>query len=72
MYYTYDRSQSDVYADFLLKKKFTSKNVISEHISIKDIKDYIDSLAKCVKQWFFIYNIQYSSYSNRIKEHIQN
>ena len=71
MYYTYDRSQSDVYADFLLKKKFTSKNVISEHISIKDIKDYIDSLAKCVKQWFFIYNIQYSSYSNRIKEHIQ-
>lgn len=71
MYYTYDRSQSDVYADFLLKKKFTSKNVISEHISIKDIKDYIDSLAKCVKQWFFIYNIQYSSYSNRIKEQIQ-
>lgn len=71
MYYTYDRSQSDVYADFLLKKKFTSKNVISECISIKDIKDYIDSLAKCVKQWFFIYNIQYSSYSDRIKEHVQ-
>ena len=71
MYYTYDRSQSDVYADFLLKKKFTSKNVISGHISIKEIKDYIDSLAKCVKQWFFIYNIQYSSYSDRIKEHIQ-
>jgi uncharacterized protein with ParB-like and HNH nuclease domain len=71
MYYTYDRSQSDVYADFLLKKKFTSKNVVSGRISIKDIKDYIDSLAKCVKQWFFIYNIQYSSYSDRIKEHIQ-
>ena len=71
MYYTYDRSQSDVYADFLLKKKFSSKNVISGYISIKDIKDYIDSLAKCVKQWFFIYNIQYSSYSDRIKEHIQ-
>ena len=71
MYYTYDRSQSDVYADFLLKKKFTSKNVISGYISIKDIKDYIDSLAKCVKQWFFIYNIQYSNYSDRIKEHIQ-
>ena len=25
MYFTYDRSQSDVYAEFLLKKKFTSK-----------------------------------------------
>ena len=71
MYYTYDRSQSDVYADFLLKRKFTSKNVISGRISVKDIKDYIDSLAKCVKQWFFIYNIQYSNYSDRIKEHIQ-
>lgn len=71
MYYTYDRSQSDVYADFLLKKKFTSKNVIGGHISIKDIKDYIDSLAKCVKQWFFIYNIRYSNYSDRIKEYIQ-
>lgn len=70
MYYTYDRSQSDVYADFLLKKKFTSKNVISGYISIKDIKDYIDSLAKCVKQWFFIYNIQYSNYSDRIKKNI--
>lgn len=71
MYYTYDRSQSDVYADFLLKKKFTSKNVISGLVSVKDIKDYIDSLSKCVKQWFFIYNIQYSSYSDRIKEYIQ-
>lgn len=71
MYYTYDRSQSDVYADFLLKKKFTSKNVISGEISIKDIKDYIDSLAKCVKQWFYIFNIKHSDYSDKIKECIQ-
>ena len=49
MYYTYDRSQSDVYADFLLKRKFTSKNVISGRISVKDIKDYIDSLANSIK-----------------------
>ncbi|WP_259296149.1 MULTISPECIES: DUF262 domain-containing protein [Bacteroidaceae] len=36
MYFTYDRSQSDVYAEFLLKKKFTAKNVLSGNISIKD------------------------------------
>ncbi len=71
MYYTYDRSQSDVYADFLLKRKFTSKNVICGSLTIKDIKDYIDSLAKCVKKWFYIYNIEYSDYSDDIKEHIQ-
>ena len=71
MYFTYDRSQSDVYAEFLLKKKFTSKNVLCNKISIKEIKAYIDSLSKCVKQWFYIFNIQYSSYSSRIKEHIQ-
>lgn len=71
MYFTYDRSQSDVYADFLLKKKFTSKKVICGDVSVKNIKDYIDSLAKSVKQWFYIYNIQYSNYSDGIKEAIR-
>lgn len=71
MYFTYDRSQSDVYAEFLLKKKFTSKNVLNGNISIEEIKAYIDSLSKCVKQWFYIFNIQYSEYSDKIKGHIQ-
>ena len=71
MYYTYDRSQSDVYADFLLKRKFTAKNVLNGLLTIKDIKDYIDSLAKCVKKWYYIYNIEQSDYSERIKEQIQ-
>lgn len=71
MYYTYDRSQSDVYADFLLKRKFTAKNVISGILTINNIKDYIDSLAKCVKKWYYIYNIEQSDYSEGIKEQIQ-
>ena len=70
MYFTYDRCQSDVYAEFLLKKKFTSKNVLCGNISIEDIKAYIDSLSKCVKQWFYIFNIQYSNFSDKIKGHI--
>lgn len=45
--------------------------MLCNKISIKEIKAYIDSLSKCVKQWFYIFNIQYSSYSSRIKEHIQ-
>lgn len=71
MYFAYDRSQSEVYAEFLLKKKFTAKSVISGEVSITDIMPYITSLAKCVKQWFYIHNIQYSDYSDKIKEHIQ-
>lgn len=71
MYYTYDRSQSNVYADFLLKRKFTAKNVLNGLLTINDIKDYIDSLAKCVKKWYYIYNIEQSDYSERIKEQIQ-
>ena len=71
MYYTYDRSQSDVYADFLLKRKFTAKNVLNGILTINDIKYYIDSLAKCVKKWYYIYNIEQSDYSERIKEQIQ-
>lgn len=71
MYFTYDRSQSDVYAEFLLKKKFTAKKVLSGNLSTAEIKAYIGSLSKCVKQWFYIFNIQYSDYSDKIKEHIQ-
>lgn len=71
MYFTYDRSQSDVYAEFLLKKKFTAKNVLYGNLSTAEIKAYIDSLSKCVKKWFYIFNIQYSDYSDKIKEHIQ-
>lgn len=71
MYFTYDRSQSDVYEKFLLKEKFTSKNVLCGKISINDIKTYIDSLSKCVKQWFYTFNIHYSNYSDRIKEYVQ-
>lgn len=71
MYFTYDRSQSNAYAEFLLKKKFTVKNVLTQNVSFKEIKDYIDSLGLCVKAWFYLYNIQYSDYSEEIKEWIK-
>ena len=71
MYYTYDRSQSDAYAEFLLKKKFTVKNLLRGEVKLSDIKQYIDSLSDCVKKWYYIYNIQDSNYSDKIKEWVQ-
>ena len=71
MYYTYDRSQSDAYAEFLLKKKFTVKNLLRGEVKLSDIKQYIDSLSDCVKKWYYIYNIQNSNYSDKIKEWVQ-
>lgn len=71
MYYEYDRSQSNVYADFLLKETFTAKNIINRVVAFDKIKEYISSLAECVKKWYYIHNIQDSNYSNNIKEYIQ-
>lgn len=65
MYYTYDRSQSDAYAEFLLKKKFTVKNPLKGRGMLSDIKQYIDSSSDCVKKWYYIYNIQDSNYSTK-------
>ena len=71
MYFTYDRSKSNVYADFLLKEYFTSKNVLSGELSLETILEYIDSLQKSVQQWYYIYNITSSSYSDEVKEWVQ-
>lgn len=71
MYFKYDRSQSEAYAHFLLHEKFTAKAVIKGELFFGDIKAYIDSLAEAVKMWFYIYNVQYSQYSDETKEWIQ-
>ena len=71
MYFTYDRSKSAAYADFLLKEKFTAKNVLSKEVTAEDVKEYIDSLSDCVKKWYYLHNIQDSQYSDEIKEWTQ-
>lgn len=71
LYFKYDRSKSDAYAYFLLNEKFTAKTVIEGELSFNVIKEYIDSLAICVKSWFYLHNIQYSPYSDDIKEWAQ-
>ena len=54
MYFKYDRKQSAAYAKFLLNEKFTSKNALNGELKTSDIKDYIDSLSKSIKSWFYL------------------
>ncbi|MEA2104902.1 MAG: DUF262 domain-containing protein, partial [Candidatus Cloacimonadota bacterium] len=71
MYFKYDRKQSAAYAKFLLNEKFTSKNALNGELKISDIKEYIDSLSKSIKSWFYLYNPEFSTYSDETKEWIQ-
>lgn len=71
MYFKYDRKKSESYARFLLNEKFTAKNAIAETILLDDVKNYIDSLGKSIKSWFYLFNPQYSSYSDETKEWLQ-
>lgn len=71
MYFKYDRSQSEAYAQYLLNERFTAKAVLGNAIGFTDIKDYIDSLAVSVKAWFYLFNISFSGYSDELKEWVQ-
>ncbi|MGG3925911.1 DUF262 domain-containing HNH endonuclease family protein [Metabacillus fastidiosus] len=72
MYFKYDRSKSEAYADFLLNEYFTPKNVLRKDrettISFTEIKTYIDSIHTSIKNWFYVFNPQYSSLDNKVKE----
>jgi uncharacterized protein with ParB-like and HNH nuclease domain len=71
MYYKYDRKESGSYAKYLLNKKFTAKKAIKNELKFNEVKNYIDSLSKSVKSWFYLYNPQYSMYTDETKEWIQ-
>ncbi len=71
MYFKYDRKESASYAKFLLNTKFTAKNAIKGKVVLVDVKEYIDSLSKSVKSWFYLYNPQFSNYTDETKEWIQ-
>jgi uncharacterized protein with ParB-like and HNH nuclease domain len=71
MYFKYERSESEVYAKFLLHQKFTARNATEGSLSLSEIKSYIDSLAECVRVWFYLFNIEFSDYNEELKEWIQ-
>lgn len=71
MYFKYDRSKSEAYADFLLNEYFTAKNVLREDsktvIGFQEIKSYIDSIHVSIKNWFTIFNPSYSKLNAEAK-----
>ena len=71
MYFEYNRKESGAYAKFLLNKKFTARKALANEITFDEIKNYVDSLSKSVKKWFYLYNPEFSDYSNETKEWIQ-
>lgn len=71
MYFKYDRKESGSYAKYLLNEKFTANKAIKNDLNFDEIKNYIDSLSKSVKSWFYLFNPQDSLYTDETKEWIQ-
>ena len=71
MYFKFNKKEANAYAKFLLNKKFTAKNIIEWELQIDEIENYIKSLWKVVKHWFYLQNPQLSYFSDETKEWIQ-
>lgn len=73
MYFKYDRKESKSYAKYLLKEKFTAKKVLNDDLKVDEIKEYIDSLSKSAKPWFYLFNPGDSTlpYKDETKEWIE-
>ena len=67
MYFKYNRSEAETYAKFLLNEQFTAKNILTNKIGFKDIKKYVDSIAKSVKCWYSIFNPENLEYCEEIQ-----
>ncbi len=63
----YDRSASNVFANFLLDEHFTHENLIKKIITYKEIGDYVSDIQRVVKSWYYLHNPQESKYQEKIK-----
>lgn len=64
-------SQRDDYANFLLEKKFTTKNIQESKLTITNINDYVVSLQESVEIWYFIHNPVESKYNKDIQRYLE-
>ena len=71
----YNRSKSQAYAKYLLKKHFIIKNVLGENpdipLGFDEIKSYVNSISISVKKWFYLNNPSFSDYNDEIKEWLE-
>ena len=63
----YDRSASNVFANFLLDTHFTIDNVSNKSICHKDIRHFVLDIQKVVQAWYYLRNPKESKYSDEIK-----
>lgn len=72
MYFGYERGEAGAFTNFLLKELFVTKNILDKNaktpVNLTLIKNYVDSLSESVKVWFYIFNPNYSTFSNETKE----
>lgn len=64
-------SQRDDYANFLLEKKFTTKNIHDSKLTITNINDYVISLQESVEIWYYIHNPKESKYTKDIQKYLE-
>ena len=61
MYFKFSKKKGDDYIKYLLEDKFTAKSVlhaenVNEALKIQEISDYVASLQKSIKYWFYMHN----------------
>lgn len=73
VYFKYNRKRSKAYKRFLLDEYFTAQNLLEEtsKLGFKEIKNYITSISKSIKKWFYLHNPEHSYYNNRVKEYLK-
>ncbi|NML56439.1 DUF262 domain-containing protein [Chryseobacterium cheonjiense] len=62
--------QRDEYANFLLEKKFTTKNLNDSKIDLISINNYVENLQNSVDIWYQLHNPQDSDYSSEVKNYL--
>lgn len=67
MYFKYDRSISNPEKEFLLKKYFTSKQLLAKEIGYDEIEKYRLNIQNAIKHWYYMHNYSESHYSIEIK-----
>lgn len=64
-FYAYRR---DEYANYLLEKKFTTKNIKINDLDIKSIDNYVSSLRDSVELWYKVHNPKLSNFPTELKK----
>ncbi len=59
MYFGHKDETEFEYSDFLLETYFTAQNAFDGNLSISEIRDYVNSIGKSVKEWYKLHNAEH-------------